>query len=101
MPVSDSISAFKDLVEIRDSRAAYLTQSTSSALGRFELSGKCHFAVACIAKCIARDLRGRGGHANLVLIVETQLGRHLARALPGLNDIAFSAQGEMARSERT
>ncbi len=54
-----------------------------------------NLAVARIAKRIARHLRGGGGHADLVLVVEAQLRGHFARALARLHHVAFGAQRDL------
>ena len=85
------VAAFQYLVEIANAGTG-IGDGDFKVLRRFEFKRESDLAIARVAERISRDLRGRGCHADLVLVIETEFRGHFAGALARLNDIAFGAR---------
>jgi hypothetical protein len=89
MPVLEEYSPFRMAVQIADAGAPVRDADDEDLRRRLALHGELHAAAAGILKCVARDLRYGRGEPGLLLTVEAQQRRNLARALAGGHYVLF------------
>src|SRR2546425_9869843 len=61
---------------------------------RAAFHGEAHAAAAGIGVRVPNDLRHRGGDTSLVLLLEAEVLRDLARALPRAHDVVLARDGQ-------
>jgi hypothetical protein len=89
-----TIAAAQDRVQIGDARPGVFDLYRQHLRRPFALDRELDFAAPGVAKRIARDFGDRGGDAHLVLPLEAEEPRDLARALARADDVLLVAQGD-------
>ncbi len=93
------IPPIEDLLEIRDAGSG-IGNRHFQELRISQPDRELHFAVAGVAEGVAGNLRGCGRHADLVLVVQTELRGNFPGSLPCLDDIALGAQSKVENRNR-
>ena len=84
-----SIASSEDFVEILDALTFVRDNDAEELRGRLPLDREMNLAAAGVAEGVARDLRHGGSDADLILVLEAEQLRDLARALARRHHVAF------------
>src|SRR4051794_12356805 len=85
------VHAIQHIVQVRNSRTG-IANTNDQSLGLVHLEQKFHLTVLCVSECVARHLRGRSGHTDLILTIEAECSGYISSSLSRLNHVTFSAQ---------
>jgi hypothetical protein len=86
------VAAVQDEIQIRDARSVVGNADKEQLRRAFAFERKVDVAAACVAECVAGDLRHCGRHAHLILRLEAEQPRNLPRALPDGDDVLLETQ---------